>query len=113
MFYFCQVFMKKIKKIQEKGLKMPRKNLKILNEKISNDYKLEQIIRIENLYTVLYENNIFSIKLSNKLVDYPGPKYKKMIFFSKNQAVKMAKKLNEKFKTDKFHAVKVLNFDKI
>lgn len=92
---------------------MPRKNLKILNEKVNNDYKLEQIVQIENLYTVLYEDNIFSVKLLNKLIDYPGPKYKKIIFYSKNQAIKMAKKLNEKFRTDKFHAVKILNFEKI
>ncbi len=89
---------------------MPKKSFKILDENIGNNYILNQIVEINDLYVVLYENSFFSIKISNKLTDHPGPKYKKMVFVSENQATKTAKKLNEKFKTDKFSVRKISNF---
>lgn len=90
---------------------MPRKKKnKILEEKTKNDYTVEQIIREENVFSVIYDENFFSIKQFNKIVEYPGPKYKKILFFSKNQAINFAKKLNEKFKTNHFKPVKI-NFE--
>jgi hypothetical protein len=39
------------------------------------------------------------------LVQYPGPKYKKVSFSNPGHAISLAKKLNAQFKTDKFSVV--------
>jgi hypothetical protein len=39
------------------------------------------------------------------LVQYPGPKYKKVSFSNAGHAINLAKKLNTQFKTDKFSVV--------
>jgi hypothetical protein len=39
------------------------------------------------------------------LVQYPGPKYKKVSFSNPGHAISLAKKLNTQFKTDKFSVV--------
>ena len=39
------------------------------------------------------------------LVQYPGPKYKKVSFSNPGHAISLAKKLNIQFKTDKFSVV--------
>ncbi|MEM5877557.1 MAG: hypothetical protein QXF12_01630 [Candidatus Aenigmatarchaeota archaeon] len=90
---------------------MPRKKKnKILEEKTKNDYTVEQVIEEDNVFSVIYDGNFFSIKKFNKIVEYPGPKYKKILFYSKKQAINFAKKMNEKFKTNRFKPVKI-NFE--
>ena len=39
------------------------------------------------------------------LVQYPGPKYKKVSFSNPGHAISLAKKLNTQFKTEKFSVV--------
>ena len=39
------------------------------------------------------------------LVNYPGPKYKKVSFSNPGHAINLAKKLNVLFKSDKFSVV--------
>jgi hypothetical protein len=39
------------------------------------------------------------------LVQYPGPKYKKVSFSNPGHAINLAKKLNAQFKSDKFSVV--------
>jgi hypothetical protein len=47
------------------------------------------------------------------LVNYPGPKYKKVSFSNPGHDINLAKKLNSLFKTDKFSVVILKQGDKI
>jgi hypothetical protein len=68
-------------------------------------YKTEQVLASEGVWAVFYENKPINLKTSNLLVQYPGPKYKKVSFSNPGHAKNLAKKLNSQFKTDKFTVV--------
>ena len=68
-------------------------------------YKSEQVLGSEGVWAVFYENKPINLKTSNLLVQYPGPKYKKVSFSNPGHAVNLAKKLNTQFRTDKFTVV--------
>ena len=76
-------------------------------------YKTEQILASEGVWAVYYENNPINIKTSNLLVQYPGPKYKKVSFSNPGHAINLAKKLNAQFKTDKFSVMLLKDGDKV
>jgi len=54
---------------------------------------------------VFFDGNPINLKTSNMLVQYPGPKYKKVSFSNAGHARNLARKLNTQFKTDKFTVV--------
>jgi len=68
-------------------------------------YKTEQVLASEGIWAVYYNNSPINLKTSNMLVQYPGPKYKKVSFSNPGHAISLAKKLNIQFKTDKFSVV--------
>ena len=68
-------------------------------------YKSEQVLGSEGVWAVFYENKPINLKTSNLLVQYPGPKYKKVSFSNPGHAINLAKKLNTQFRTDKFTVV--------
>ena len=68
-------------------------------------YKSEQVLGSEGVWAVFYENKPINLKTSNLLVQYPGPKYKKVSFSNPGHAINLAKKLNIQFRTDKFTVV--------
>ena len=68
-------------------------------------YKTEQVLASEGVWAVFYDNQPINLKTSNMLVQYPGPKYKKVSFSNPGHARNLAKKLNVQFKTDKFSVV--------
>jgi hypothetical protein len=68
-------------------------------------YKTEQVLASEGVWAVFYESKPINLKTSNLLVQYPGPKYKKVSFSNPGHAKNLAKKLNTQFKTDKFTVV--------
>ena len=68
-------------------------------------YKTEQVLGSEGVWAVFYDNKPINLKTSNLLVQYPGPKYKKVSFSNPGHAINLAKKLNIQFKTDKFTVV--------
>jgi len=49
----------------------------------------------------------------NTLVNYPGPKYKKVSFSNSGHAFNLADRLNKKFNTDKFSVVKLVDGETI
>ena len=65
-------------------------------------YKTEQVLASEGVWAVFYENQPINLKTSNLLVQYPGPKYKKVSFSNPGHARNLARKLNTQFKTDRF-----------
>jgi hypothetical protein len=68
-------------------------------------YKSEQVLGSEGVWAVFYDNKPINLKTSNSLVQYPGPKYKKVSFSNPGHAINLAKKLNTQFKSDKFTVV--------
>ena len=68
-------------------------------------YKTEQVLASDGIWAVYFEAKPINLKTSNMLVQYPGPKYKKVSFSNPGHAISLAKKLNTQFKTDKFTVV--------
>jgi hypothetical protein len=68
-------------------------------------YKTEQVLAAEGIYAVFFDGSPINLKTANLLVQYPGPKYKKVSFSNPGHALNLAKKLNAQFKTDKFTVV--------
>jgi hypothetical protein len=68
-------------------------------------YKTEQVLASEGTWAVFFDGKPINLKTSNMLVQYPGPKYKKVSFSNPGHAINLAKKLNQQFKTDKFTVV--------
>ena len=68
-------------------------------------YKSEQILASAGIWAVYFDNKPINIKTANQLIQYPGPKYKKVSFSNPGHAVNLAKKLNTQFKTDKFSVI--------
>ena len=76
-------------------------------------YKTEQVLASEGVWAVFYENQPINLKTSNLLVQYPGPKYKKVSFSNPGHARNLARKLNTQFKTDRFTVVLLTACDRI
>jgi hypothetical protein len=76
-------------------------------------YKTEQVLASEGVWAVFYENQPINLKTSNLLVQYPGPKYKKVSFSNPGHARNLARKLNTQFKTDRFTVVLLTAGDQI
>ena len=68
-------------------------------------YKTEQVLASEGIWAVYFDDQPINLKTSNYLIQYPGPKYKKVSFSNPGHAINLAKKLNTQFKTDKFSVV--------
>ena len=68
-------------------------------------YKTEQVLAAEGIWAVFFDGAPINLKTSNLLVQYPGPKYKKVSFSNSGHAINLAKKLNSQFRTDKFTVV--------
>lgn len=76
-------------------------------------YKTEQVLAAAGIYAVFYDGEPINLKTANLLVQYPGPKYKKVSFSNPGHAINLAKKLNNQFRTDKFSVVLLKSGDKI
>jgi hypothetical protein len=87
---------------------MSRPKPKILLEAVYKDtYKAEQILAADAIYSVFYQGNPINLRTLNKLISYPGPKYKKVSFSNSGHAFNLAEKLNKTFKTEEFQVVKL------
>ena len=85
---------------------MSRPKPKVLVELTNKStYKTEQVLASEGIWAVFFDDKPINLKTSNFLVQYPGPKYKKVSFSNAGHAINLAKKLNTQFKTDKFSVV--------
>jgi hypothetical protein len=76
-------------------------------------YKTEQVLASEGVWAVFYDSNPINLKTSNMLVQYPGPKYKKVSFSNPGHARNLARKLNTQFKTDRFTVVLLQTGDQV
>ena len=56
--------------------------------------------------SVFFDNKPINLRSLNTLVNFPGPKYKKVSFSNSGHAFNLATRLNKLFKTDKFQVMK-------
>lgn len=87
---------------------MSRPKPKILLEYTDpRSFKSEQILAASAIYAVFFNNKPVNLRSLNSLVNYPGPKYKKVSFSNSGHAFNLAQRLNKLFKTDQFVVVKL------
>ena len=86
---------------------MARPKPTIIVEQVDRNYNAEQILEADAIYAVFYEGSPVNLRSLNTLVNYPGPKYKKVSFSNSGHAFNLADRLNRKFRTDKFTVVKL------
>ena len=70
-------------------------------------YKVDEVLLSDGIYAVFYDGMPINLRCSNSLVDYPGPKYKKVAFPNPGHAHNLADRLNKKFKSTRFEVVKL------
>ena len=85
----------------------------LLSHTDQDTYKKEEVLKAEAIWAVFYEGQPINLRNSNSLVDYPGPKYRKVSFSNPGHAHNLAEKLNEKFRTDKFQVYQLTTCDAI
>ena len=74
-----------------------------------NSYKVDQIIESAGIWVVFYDGRPINLKTQHYLDNLSVPKYKKTSFSNPGHARNLCKKLNIKFKTNKFTVV-FMNF---
>lgn len=79
----------------------------LLEHTNSKTYKSEQVLKALAIYAVFYDGSPINLRSLNSLVNYPGPKYKKVAFANSGHAFNLAEKLNKLFKTTKFQVVRL------
>lgn len=72
-------------------------------------YKSEQVLKADFIYAVYFDGQPINLRTLNALVNYPGPKYKKVSFSNSGHAFNLAERLNKIFKIDKFSVYKLID----
>lgn len=85
---------------------MSRTAPKVLLESVNKTtYMSEQILEAAGIWAVFYDGHPINLKSQHYLTDLSSSKYKKTSFSNPGHARNLCRKLNEKFKTDKFTVV--------
>ena len=79
----------------------------ILEHTNPKNYKSEQVLKADAIYSVFYQNKPINLRSLNTLVNYPGPKYKKVSFSNAGHAFNLAERMNKLFNTKDFQVVKL------
>lgn len=85
---------------------MSRSSPRVLAEMVDKDtYKVDQVVEAAGIWTVFYDGQPINLKTQHYLNVEVTPKYKKTSFSNPGHARNLCRKLNAKFKTDKFTVV--------
>ena len=85
----------------------------LLDNTHTTTYKSEQVLDAEAIYAVFYKDKPINLRGLHSLVDYPGPKYKKVSFSNPGHAFNLAERLNKMFKCDEFSVFKLTQGEKV
>lgn len=70
-----------------------------------NTYQVDQVVESSGVWSIFYDNQPINLKSQHYLDSEATPKYKKTSFSNPGHARNLCRKLNNKFKTDKFTVV--------
>lgn len=88
---------------------MARPKPHILIEHVNpSTYRAEQVLEASAIYAVYYNDQPINLRTLNSLVNYPGPKYKKVSFSNPGHALNLAERLNKLFKCSAFAVFKLV-----
>lgn len=90
----------------------PKPNI-LLEHTDTKNYRSEQVIKADAIYAVFYHGAPINLRSLNSLVNYPGPKYKKVSFSNSGHAFNLAERLNKMFKCRDFTVVKLTEGEEI
>ena len=91
---------------------MSRPKPTILLEAVNkHTYRAEQVLQADAIYSVFYQGAPINLRTLNVLVNYPGPKYKKVSFSNPGHAFNLAERLNKVFQTEDFVVVRLTQGD--
>lgn len=76
-------------------------------------YRSEQVLEAQDIYAVYYDAKPINLRTLNSLINYPGPKYKKVSFSNPGHAFNLAQRLNTLFKTNKFTVWKLTGGEEV
>ena len=79
----------------------------LLEHTDSKTYKSEQVLAADYIFAVYYDGKPINLRTLNSLVNYPGPKYKKVSFSNSGHAFNLAERLNKRFRTEDFQVWKL------
>ena len=85
---------------------MSRTSPRVLAEMVdSKTYKTDQIVESGGIWSVYYCGQPFNLRITHYLDTDAPPKYRKTSFSNPGHARNLCRKLNTRFKTDKFTVV--------
>ncbi len=76
-------------------------------------YRSEQVLKADAVYAVFHKGIAINLRSLNSLVNFPGPKYKKVSFSNPGHAINLAQRLNTLFKTDEFEVYVLTKVEKL
>ena len=85
----------------------------ILEHTDNQTYRSEQVLKATAVYSVFYNGVAINLRSLNSLVNFPGPKYKKVSFSNPGHAINLAQRLNKLFRCDDFEVYILTKGDKL
>jgi hypothetical protein len=67
-----------------------------------------EILEVESLYAVVYQDKVFSMRNTYPSLTYTGTKYPKYVYPTKKVAENLAQKLNNLFASTDFKVIKLI-----
>ena len=85
----------------------------ILEHTDNQTYRSEQVLKAVAVYSVFHKGEAINLRSLNSLVNFPGPKYKKVSFSNPGHAINLAQRLNKLFRCDDFDVFVLTKGDKL
>ena len=85
----------------------------ILEHTDNQTYRSEQVLKATAVYSVFYKGVAINLRSLKSLVNFPGPKYKKVSFSNPGHAINLAQRLNKLFRCDDFEVYVLTKGDKL
>ncbi len=85
----------------------------ILEHTDNQTYRSEQVLKATAVYSVFYKEEAINLRSLNSLVNFPGPKYKKVSFSNPGHAINLAQRLNKLFRCNDFEVYVLTKGDKL
>ena len=85
----------------------------ILEHTDNQTYRSEQVLKAIAVYSVFHKGEAINLRSLNSLVNFPGPKYKKVSFSNPGHAINLAQRLNKLFRCSDFEVFVLTKGDKL